>query len=77
MRIRNKELRNRWHRKEQRIKELVKEAIQAKGDRPKAADKPAKPKAAPKKTAVAKAESAEKPKRPPKKKEETAAEASE
>lgn len=84
MRIRNKELRQRWHRKEQKIKELKREAI-AGGPKPKAAkaDKPAapakkaaapkaeKPKAAPKKEAAA--EEA-KPKKVAKKKEEAAAE---
>lgn len=36
MRIRNKELRKRRHRKEQRIKEIVKEATAAKVVKPKA-----------------------------------------
>lgn len=77
MRIRNKELHQRWHRKEQRIKELVAEAKKAKGDSPKpkpvkaAAEKPEK-KAAPKKPAAKAADAAEKPKRAPKKKADAA-----
>lgn len=50
MRIRNKELRQRWHRKEQRVKELIREARAAAAKAPKAVGDPsaAKPKAAPK-----------------------------
>lgn len=59
MRVRNKELRNRWKRKKDRIKVLVKEAI-AGGKAPKA-PKAAAPKPAPvKKEAKPKAEGAAK-----------------
>ncbi len=80
MRVRNKELRQRWHRKEQRIKEMIAEAKNQKGSTPKvkvAAEKVEKKVAAPKKAAApkaVKAETAEKPKRAPKKKAEDAAE---
>ncbi len=78
MRVRNKELRQRWHRKEQRIKELIAEAKKSKGDSPKVkatAEKAEKKVAAPKKAAAPKAEAAaDKPKRAPKKKAEDAAE---
>lgn len=66
MRVRNKEMRRRWHRKEQKVKELIK-ALKA-GEK---AEKAPKTKAAPKKAAAPKAE-AEKPKRAPKKKAEEA-----
>ncbi|MCC7101628.1 MAG: hypothetical protein IT206_00960 [Fimbriimonadaceae bacterium] len=58
MRVRNKELRNKWHRKEQKIKELIKEAkAGGKKEKPVKAEKPvaAKKPAAPKKPAVKKA----------------------
>lgn len=58
MRIRNKELRQRWHRKEQRVKELIAEAKKSKSDAPKA-------KAAPKPVAEKKAPAAKKPKAEP------------
>lgn len=79
MRVRNKELRQRWHRKDQRIKELIAEAKSAKGGSPKPkAEKVEKKAAAPKKAAAApkaaKADAADKPKRAPKKKSEDAAE---
>jgi len=81
MRVRNKELRQRWHRKDQRIKELIAEAKKQKGDTPKvkvAAEKPEKKAPAPKKAAAPKAakaaDTADKPKRAPKKKSEEAAE---
>jgi len=50
MRIRNKELRQRWHRKEQRVKELIREARAAAAKAPKSVADPSatKPKAAPK-----------------------------
>lgn len=76
MRVRNKELRQRWHRKEQRIKELIAEAKKSKGDSPKAkvaVEKVEKKAAAPKKVAV-KADAPDKPKRAPKKKAEESAE---
>lgn len=58
MRVRNKELRNKWHRKEQKIKELIKEAkAGGKKEKPAKAEKPvaAKKPAAPKKPAAKKA----------------------
>lgn len=74
MRIRNKELNQRWHRKEQRIKELKREAIAGAADKPKSAPKP-KPaakkveaEAKPKKAAAPKAEAEAKPKKAPAKK---------
>lgn len=63
MRVRNKELRNRRHRKEQRIKELIKEAKAGTGDSKTKAAKPAAKKAA--------APAADKPKRTTKKKSTT------
>jgi hypothetical protein len=65
MRVRNKELRQRRHRKEQRVKEIVKDLKSAgpekKAAAPKAA-KPAAPKAAPaKKAAAPRAKKADKP----------------
>lgn len=65
MRVRNKELRSARHRKEQRIKELIKEAKEVKGKVEKA------PKA-PKKPAAAKPAAAPKPKRAPAKKKDEA-----
>lgn len=65
MRVRNKELRRRWHRKEQRILELKREAISgSKPSAPKASVEKAaaKPKAPVKKAAPVKAD---KPKRAP------------
>lgn len=82
MRIRNKELRQRWHRKEQRVKELVAEAKKNKaeaGPKPKAAKPVAEKKAAEKKPVAKKPKAetadavAEKPKRATKKKTEEAA----
>lgn len=69
MRVRNKELRARRHRKEQRIKELVKEAIAAKkaGGKP---EKKAEPKKAAAKPAEAKKPAAKKPAAKAKKSEE-------
>ncbi len=83
MRVRNKELLRKWHRKEQRIKELIAEAKKSKGDAPakvvKAVAKPApveKKAPAPKKP---KAEGvvAEKPKKAPAKKKTEEAPAAE
>lgn len=77
MRVRNKELRNKWKRKEEKIKQLKREAIAAgkKPAAPKAAPAPkaeAAPKAAaPKKAAAA---TADKPKKAPAKKKAEAAE---
>lgn len=68
MRVRNKELRARRHRKEQRVKELIKEAIAAKKPVGKAAAKPeAAKKAEPKKAAAPKAATAKKAPAKPKK----------
>lgn len=73
MRIRNKELRVRRHRKEQLQKEAKRVAIAAKGTTPKpekrvAEKAPAKAKATAAKKPAAKADSADKPKRTPAKK---------
>lgn len=69
MRIRNKELRQRWHRKENRVKELIKQAIaEAKTGSKKEKAPKAEPK--PKKAAAPKAEA--KPKKAAAKKEEAA-----
>lgn len=69
MRVRNKELRNRRHRKQQRVKELIKQAIAE----AKVGKKAPKAKAAPavKKAAAPKAEAA--PKKTTKKKTEEVA----
>lgn len=76
MRVRNKELRNKWKRKEERIKQLKREAIAA-GKKP-AAPKAvaAKPEAAPKAAAAPKkaAATTDKPKKAPAKKKVEAAE---
>jgi hypothetical protein len=77
MRIRNKELRNRWHRKEQRVKELIRQARAAKEDKP-APERPAsKPRTAAKRAAPPKDEAAAKPKRAPRKKPQPAPEPAE
>ena len=69
MRIRNKELRQRWHRKENRVKELIKQAIaEAKTGGKKEKAPKAEPK--PKKAVAPKAEA--KPKKAAAKKEEAA-----
>ncbi|MBL8060365.1 MAG: hypothetical protein JNK63_06575 [Chthonomonas sp.] len=63
MRVRNKELRNKWHRKEQKIKELIKEAkAGGKKEKPAKAEKPAAAKkaVAPKKPAATKKPAAKK-----------------
>ena len=79
MRVRNKELRNKWHRKEQKIKELIKEAKaggkKAKPAKAEKAPKAEKPVAA-KKAAAPKKPAAEK-KAPAKKTEEKAEETAE
>jgi len=76
MRIRNKELRNKWRRKEKRVKTLIQEAIAASKGGKKA--EPAKPKpAAPvakEKPAAKPATAAAKPKKAPAKKKEAPAE---
>ena len=75
MRIRNKELRNKWRRKEKRVKTLIQEAIAASKGGKKA--EPAKPKPAPvaKENPAAKpATAAAKPKKAPAKKKEAPAE---
>lgn len=67
MRVRNKEMRNRWRRKEKKIKELIALAKAGKAEgqaKPKAKAEPAK------KAPAAKAETADKPKRTTKKKAE-------
>lgn len=70
MRIRNKELRNRWRRKEDRIKDLRKEAMAA----GKSGKKVAKPAAAPKVVKAEKPAGEPKPKKAPAKKKAEAAE---
>lgn len=77
MRVRNKELRNRWRRKAKRIKELIIEAKAGKGtpkvkEAKKVAAAEAKPKKAPAKAAAPKAAAEAKPKKAPAKKKEEA-----
>lgn len=74
MRIKNKELRNRRHRKAQHVKEVIKDLKAGKAAAPKAVKPEPKPKAAPK----PKAEAAEpKPKKAPAKKKTEEAPAAE
>jgi hypothetical protein len=76
MRVRNKELRSARHRKEQRVKEIIKDLKANKAAAPKAE---AKPKAEPKPKAAAKpkAEGDAKPKKAPAKKKTEEAPAAE
>lgn len=80
MRVRNKELRQRWHRKAQRIKEIRKELMAgavAKAKPEKEAAKPKAEKPAAKKAAAPKAEKPAAKKAPAKKKAEAAEPAAE
>ena len=70
MRVRNKELKKRWARKEQRIKELIKEAKAIGGATKKVKAEPKPKKVAEVKGKAEKVEKADKPKKAPAKKKE-------